>query len=147
MTKKINSSMRLKVQLFVCVGLMAFGCSSPDKKSDNAAAEGVAALAPEAFKENFASASNPVLIDVRTPAEVQEGIIPGAVNIDIKDSLFTDKIKELDKNNTYFLYCKAGKRSNDAARQMEQMGFKNISVLEGGITEWKAKGLETVPPK
>lgn len=139
--------MKWKVRPLVCVILTMFACSSPDKKTTNATDGGIAVLTPEAFNENLSTASNAILIDVRTPEEVQEGIIPRAVNMNIKDSTFTDQIKELDKNNAYFLYCKSGKRSSDAAKEMEDMGFKNISVLDGGIVAWEAKGLGTVKPE
>jgi rhodanese-related sulfurtransferase len=137
---------KYRVQLFACVLLTVFACSSPDKKSSDGSAEGIAVLGPEVFKENLSTTSEPVLIDVRTPGEVREGIIQGAVNMDIKDSTFADKLKDLDRSKSYFLYCKAGKRSDDAAKRMEEMGFKNVSVLDGGIVEWKAKGFETVKP-
>ena len=137
---------KYRIQLLALVVVTVVGCSSPDKKSSDETVQGTARLSPEMFKENLSTVSDPVLIDVRTPGEVEEGIIQGAVNMDIKDSTFTDKLKELDKSKSYFLYCKAGKRSDDAAKQMEEMGFKHISVLDGGIVEWKEKGLETVTP-
>ena len=139
--------MRWKALPLVCVIWMMFACSSPDKKSTDATDGGITVLTPKVFNENLSAASNPILIDVRTPEEIQEGIIPTAVNMNIKDSTFTDQIKKLDKNNAYFLYCKSGKRSSDAAKQMEDMGFKNISVLDGGIVEWEAKRLGTVKPE
>lgn len=138
---------KYRIQFLALVMVMVVACSSPDKKSSDGTEQGTARLSPEMFKENLSTASQPVLIDVRTPGEVQEGIIQGAVNMDIKDSTFTDKLKDLDKSKSYFLYCKAGKRSDDAAKQMEEMGFKRISVLDGGIVEWKEKGLETVKPE
>jgi rhodanese-related sulfurtransferase len=137
---------KCRVQYLACVLLIMFGCSSPEKKSSTEAEQGIVTLTPEAFKDELSSVPNAVIIDVRTPAEVQEGMIQGAVNLDIKDSTFTGKLRELDKNNAYFVYCKAGTRSDVAAKQMEEMGFKNIRVLEGGMMEWKAKGLETVEP-
>lgn len=137
---------KLGVQFLAFALLTMFSCSTPEKKSSTEAEQGIVVLTPEAFKDELSSAPNAVIIDVRTPAEVQEGMIRGAVNLDIKDSTFTGKISELDKNKNYFVYCKAGTRSDDAAKQMEEMGFKNISVLEGGMIKWKATGFETVEP-
>ncbi len=70
---------------------------------------------PKTFKDKVASAgANAVLLDVRTPEEVAEGIIPGAVNIDFRAPDFAEKIAELDKDKTYFVYCKVGGRSAKA---------------------------------
>jgi rhodanese-related sulfurtransferase len=138
--------MNLKTTLSVCFLLIAIACSSPDKKESQVSTdENIRSLTPEEFKENLAAA-DAILIDVRTPEEVAQGVIPGAVNIDIKDSTFTSKINALEKDKSYFVYCKAGTRSENAAKQMEQLGLKNISVLDGGIVDWEKKGFETVKP-
>jgi phage shock protein E len=138
--------MTFKTTLSVCFLLIAIACSSPDKKENQVSNdESIKSLTPQEFKENLAD-SNAILIDVRTPEEVAQGVIPGAINIDIKDSTFTSKINALEKDKTYFVYCKAGVRSENAAKQMEQLGFKNIGVLDGGIVGWEKKGFETVKP-
>jgi rhodanese-related sulfurtransferase len=36
-----------------------------------------------------------------------------------------------------FVYCKAGSRSGSAVDIMEDMGFKEIYDLSGGITGWQ----------
>lgn len=80
-----------------------------------------------------------VLIDVRTPAEVSSGFIKGTSHfMDINDSDFSSKINALDKSKTYVVYCRSGARSNRAAQQMVQSGFKQVKNLQGGIMSWKA---------
>src|SRR5688500_7607118 len=131
--------MTFKTTLSVCFLLIAIACSSPEKNENQVSNdESIKSLTPQEFKENLAD-SNAILIDVRTPEEVAQGVIPGAINIDIKDSTFTSKINALEKDKSYFVYCKAGVRSENAATQMEQLGFKNISVLDGGIVGWEKK--------
>lgn len=131
----------------ICFVLIAFACSSPDKKENDASSgDAIKSLPAQEFKEDLSEATNAVLIDVRTPVEVAEGIIPGAVIMDIKDSTFAEKITTLEKEKSYFVYCKSGVRSTEAAKQMEQAGLKNISVLDGGILSWEEQGFETVKP-
>jgi len=77
-----------------------------------------------------------VILDVRTPEETQEGIIEGAVEIDFQDPAFNQKIKELDKDKTYLVYCAAGVRSEGSCKKMAKLGFKNLYNLEGGYDEW-----------
>jgi thioredoxin 1 len=129
--------------LFGLLLLMAT-CTPAEKKeaSDNE----VVALAPRDFKSTLASKPDAILVDVRTPDEFSEGIIAGAINIDFKDPSFSEKINALDKNKPYFLYCLSGKRSGDAAKQMDSVGFKSIYMLEGGFKSWKNEGLEMTRP-
>ncbi|MEZ4894411.1 MAG: rhodanese-like domain-containing protein [Saprospiraceae bacterium] len=72
-----------------------------------------------------------MLLDVRTPAEFAQGAIPGA-NIDFLSPSFAGKIKNLDKDVTYFLYCRSGARSAQAGKQMNKLGF-DVRNLSGGI--------------
>jgi rhodanese-related sulfurtransferase len=46
----------------------------------------------------------------------------------------------LNKKGTYLLYCRSGSRTRKAADAMQKMGFKNVYMLEGGITAWKDAG-------
>ena len=134
-------------KLSICFFLIVFGCSSPEKKQTGDSLEkGAVVLAPQDFKSELLSSSNAVLVDVRKPEELPEGVIAGAINLDFTDSAFTTKISELDKEKTYFVYCKSGKRSADAVKQMEEAGFEHIYTLEGGLKNWVDQGLETVKP-
>lgn len=86
------------------------------------------------------SEENAVILDVRTPNEVAEGIIPNAIHIDIfKGQGFIDEVQQLDKTKTYFVYCKAGGRSGQACALMNQLGFEHTYNLLGGFSEWKGE--------
>ena len=128
---------------FLLISLILASCGGKEsvKNSDGADTAPIG-LTPQEFKSKLASTPDAVLVDVRKPEELSEGMIDGAINIDYKDSSFTDKIQTLDKTKPYFLYCKSGKRSGDAAREMEKLGFENLYVLEGGIKNLEDEGLE-----
>ena len=81
-----------------------------------------------------------VILDVRTAEEVAEGHLAGAKNIDVQSDLFDVSIEQLDKDKTYLLYCRSGKRTAVAGAKMKAAGFKNVYMMEGGITAWKEKG-------
>ena len=84
--------------------------------------------------------NNSIIIDVRADHEVAEGIIPNAINIDIYGGqLFMDEINKLDKNKSYFIYCKAGGRSAQACSIMNQLGFEKTYNLLGGFSNWTGK--------
>jgi rhodanese-related sulfurtransferase len=78
-----------------------------------------------------------VVIDVRTPEEFAEGTIPKAINIDVKANDFLDQIIKLDKEKTYLLSCRSGKRSARAAGIMEENGFKYLYNMKGGYLQWQ----------
>lgn len=81
---------------------------------------------------------NAVILDVRTEDECMEGIIPGALNIDIyKGQGFIYQVDELDKTKNYYVYCKAGGRSAQACSIMNQMGFETTYNLMGGFSQWE----------
>jgi len=84
------------------------------------------------------------LVDVRTPEEYKEGFIENSQNIDYQSPTFEDDIKKLDKSKPVILYCKSGNRSAKCAKKLIEAGFEQVYELEGGITEWKYKGLDVI---
>jgi rhodanese-related sulfurtransferase len=84
---------------------------------------------------NQLRAENPdaVVLDVRTKAEVEKGMIDGALHIDVSRPDFKQQIQELDKDQTYLVYCRSGRRSVTACNAMEQEGFTSLYNLMGGI--------------
>jgi|LakMenEpi03Aug12_release.lakeMendotaPanAssembly.Ray.scaffolds.fasta_scaffold491970_2 rhodanese-related sulfurtransferase len=89
-------------------------------------------LSGRAFKQQLEAAENAVLLDVRTAGEYAGGSIPGAKNIDFLSAAFMQKVEKLDKNATYFLFCRSGNRSGQACQMMHKMGF-DVRNLSGGI--------------
>lgn len=90
--------------------------------------------------EKLSSKKKNMVLDVRTPEEVAEGHLPGAVNINFLGDNFSSELNNLNKNKTYLLYCRSGSRTRRAADQMQKAGFKKVYMLEGGITAWKEAG-------
>lgn len=83
---------------------------------------------------------NAVILDVRTEDECNEGIIPHSMNIDIyKGQGFIYALEDLDKSKNYYVYCKAGSRSEQACHIMNQLGFENTYNLLGGIMQWEGE--------
>ena len=76
-------------------------------------------------------------VDVRTPKEYAAGHIDNAINIDVSDStMFSKNVEKLDKEKPIYIYCQMGGRSNRAAQQLKNMGFKTIFDYTGGYGEW-----------
>lgn len=88
------------------------------------------------FKKLMAN-PNTVVIDVRTPGEIAEGKIEGALEMDFYQPDFKDRIQALDKDKTYLIYCRSGGRSKSACQMMNQMGFESLYNLRAGYTDWE----------
>lgn len=94
-------------------------------------------LSQEQWWEGTQNETDAVILDVRTPEEWNDGIIPGAINIDIyQGPAFMEAIGELDKDKSYYVYCRSGARSANACNIMSQLGFLKAYNLSGGIMGW-----------
>jgi rhodanese-related sulfurtransferase len=85
-----------------------------------------------------------VIIDVRTAPEFSSGHMENDINIDIYKTDFKSSISALDRNSKYLIYCQTGIRSAQAARIMDDLGFKEIYDLNGGIAQWIQDGNSVV---
>ena len=124
-----------KILLLTLLAFFAFTGISLAQSADSAMVVSV-----ETFEKMSKKKKKTVILDVRTPEEVAEGHLAGAKNIDVQDELFQQNIEQLDKNKTYLLYCRSGKRTAVAGAKMKAAGFKKVYMLDGGITSWKEKG-------
>ena len=75
------------------------------------------------------------LIDVRSDAEVAEGVIPGAEHIPI-DTFDPSKL-DFSDGRTVIPYCHSGGRSERAARMLAAHTQQSVRHLEGGIVAWR----------
>lgn len=95
-------------------------------------------LTQEEWSVQLRQDDNAVILDVRTAEEWEDGIIPNAHMIDIyKGQEFITDVDQLDKTKNYYVYCKAGGRSQQACQIMNQMGFANTYNLIGGMMQWQ----------
>ena len=81
---------------------------------------------------------NQFLLDVRTPAEVQNGTIPGAVNIPLDE--LRSRLAELPTNKEILAFCQVGLRGYLACRILMQKGFTCRNLTGGYKTYCAATG-------
>ena len=125
----------------VCIFLFSiFSCNSSGSEVKNEL------LSPEAAADQLQSNPKIVVMDVRTPAEMQSGFITGAMNLNFNSPEFQSSLDNLDHSKTYFVYCASGKRSDKAMQMMKEKGFEHILTLDGGLNAWVAAGLPTTKP-
>jgi len=100
----------------------------------------MADLTQEQWTDKMNSIPEAIILDVRTDAEVAEGYIRGARQMDISDPPgFMSTMDELDPDATYLIYCRSGSRSGQACALFKSRGFKEVYNLIGGILEWRGE--------
>ena len=101
-------------------------------------------LSQKQWSEQVANQQDAIIIDVRTPAEWAEGIIPNALMINIYSGQeFVDRINALEnKDANYYVYCRSGMRSHQACDYMNELGFTNAFNLNGGILQYAGEKIK-----
>ena len=90
------------------------------------------------------------LIDIRDAFELQrEGSVENSFHIPrglLEFSIHPDSAyiqnNQIDLNKETVLFCAAGGRSSLAAKTLKEMGFKNVSHVEGGFGLMVQKGFK-----
>lgn len=91
-------------------------------------------------KSQLAEPQPPVLIDVREASEWQNGHLPNAVHLS-KGVIERDIEKVIpDLEKPIILYCGGGFRSALAAKNLQEMGYKNVISMNGGFRGWCEAG-------
>ena len=141
-------------------GTSATGSSANDPSPPDGNADRVAVTTPpatptddgefsrlgfEAALEEYDAGTT--FVDARRTKEYVAGHINGAISISpYEQATLADKImrltEEVPEEAPVVVYCTASADCEDSAlvsRQLQQAGFQNIMIYEGGFPEWDAK--------
>ena len=123
------------LSILAAIGIGTVSCSAED---------GIVVLSPQDFINQVKADTSAVILDVRTPAEYAEGHLVNAKLLDyLNAEAFDAGVKSLDKANTYYIYCRSGRRSHGVCLKMKAQGFK-VFDMEGGYLNWVKQGLPVV---
>lgn len=138
--------MKTFVTFLVALSLLSACGNSPSESgsSETTQATGSIEQVDAAQFKKLTESPNALVLDVRTAAEVAEGHLPNAVNIDIYGSDFMAKVQQLPKDREILVYCTVGARSQQAADILSKQGFAKVYNLDGGIVAWQRNGFEVV---
>ena len=97
-------------------------------------------LNQQKWRSQLESEENFIILDVRTSEEFEQLRLPNSTNIDFYNPQdFIQELEKLDKNKSYYVYCRTGSRSANTCVLMKEMGFSKTYNLLGGITEWEGE--------
>lgn len=97
-------------------------------------------ISPKDLKQWYDDGKDMVILDTRNAFEVEFGAFKDAVHYDIHNfTEFADIVQQLPeemKSKTIVTYCTGGIRCEKAAPFMQQLGFKDVYQLDGGILNY-----------
>jgi rhodanese-related sulfurtransferase len=81
-----------------------------------------------------------VIIDVRQANAFSTGRIAGAINL--RADLLEQRIAEVveDFSTPLLVYCSIGKESPSSAEKLVNLGYRDVSLLKGGLYSWLEAG-------
>ena len=89
--------------------------------------------------QDHATATAPLLVDVREPDEFAEFRAEGAILVPL--STFMLRYQSLPRDRELLLICRTGARSGQATAFMLANGWPEVANVEGGTLAWLRAGL------
>ena len=121
----------MKKLTFIAIFISFFLCTFAQIKT----------VSVEEFEKLLTNCKGEQLIDIRTPQEFEKYRIRSARNMDSRNTDFRKNIETLNKNKPVFIYCLSGARSKASLEVFQELGFKTVYDLGGGINAWSKAGM------
>ena len=107
------------------------------------------AAAPSVTLEDARAAlekSSAVVVDIREPGEHATGVAKGALLVPMRQ--LEKRLGDITKSKTQplILICATQNRSSRLAEQLQAAGYSNVSYVNGGMSQWAARGWPMVKP-
>jgi len=122
---------------------------------EEAAAE-VPGIGPAEARRRQQADPNTLIVDVRDPANrrasgmaagaiaVSAGTLPFVADTEVPEAWRDPRLQ--DRSRPVITVCDLGPMSAMAAKTLKDMGFTDVSYVEGGTQAWKEAGLPTESP-
>ncbi|MGI9613410.1 MAG: molybdopterin-synthase adenylyltransferase MoeB, partial [Acidimicrobiales bacterium] len=87
-----------------------------------------------------AQADGALILDIREPDETAQGIVPGSTQI-VRGNLESQvEARIVDKTTPLVVMCAGGVRSAFAAKTLTELGYTDVTSMDGGFNRWKDEG-------
>ena len=105
-------------------------------------------MPPVRAKQLLDSGEKILFFDLREPEEFKREHLPGAISIPLRE--LPSQYNKVPRAGRVVLYCGCGPGNIEEGYSyqiLREQGYRNVSVLEGGISEWQRLGypVETEP--
>ena len=118
-----------------------------------AAAANVEGISPAEAQQRLEQDPNALLVDVRDAGDIPStGLVSGGMNISLgmlpikADLELPEDWREpglQDRSRQVITTCQLGPNAAIGAKLLKDMGFTNVTYMDGGMEAWKAAGLPT----
>lgn len=106
-------------------------------KAESATNIDIAEIRISDLEKILQTSPHPILIDVRTSQEYSAGHVPGALLFPLESLDPEALIEKFNlKDQTFYLICRSGRRSKDAAILFKEAGAQNPVNVTGGTNAW-----------
>ena len=134
--------MRKYIFITIIVLILLVGCAKKEpgnithgENQISGEDKGYINISAEKAKEMIDKGEYGVILDVRSLEEYNEGHIEEAILLPVSE--IKEKVEAIipDKDEVVLLYCRSGRRSATAAKDLIEMGYDNVYDF-GGIIDW-----------
>ena len=113
----------------------------------------VSSVAPKDVQAKIDGSKKPLIVDVREPEGVAEtGAIPTSINVplgmlaikadqELPEAMRDERLQ--DREQEVIVTCAAGGQAALGAKTLKDMGFTNVTYVEGGMRGWQEAGMPT----
>ena len=97
-------------------------------------------MTAEQLEKSIRAKKSPAVLDVRTWMEYNSGHIEGAFHAPLSKLFGVAKAEAPTKNELLVLVCEHGPRAQLALALLKMRGYKNLTLLSGHMSQWRASG-------
>ncbi|MEW6742076.1 MAG: FAD-dependent oxidoreductase [Planctomycetota bacterium] len=91
-------------------------------------------ITQEEVKRRLAAGEDFLLLDARSPAEVEAAAIRGATNIPL--GKVRQSLDHIPKDKPIVCFCQLSLRGYEASLMLKAAGYQEVRVMDGGIAMW-----------
>ncbi len=124
--------------LAISAGLLMLGCSEPVNSADHVTLE-------QARADH--EAGKVMLVDIRETREHKTGVAAGAVLLPMSELPQKQSLLPKNPDQEVLLICNTQNRSKATLQKLKEQGYQNIRYVDGGMSQWAAKGWPMVAPQ
>ena len=88
-----------------------------------------------------------MLVDIRETREHLTGVAQGAVLLPMSELPQKQSLLPKDLDQPVLLICNTQNRSKATFQSLKKQGYQNIRYVDGGMSQWAAKGWPMVAPQ
>ena len=127
--------MKTALVLLCFISLQLFSQNTIKEALDQYNKHSVSYISVEELYEKLSLKAPIYLLDAREKSEYEVSHLQNAIWVGYS-KLNLEAVENINKSSTLIVYCSIGVRSEQVGEKLNEMGFKNIYNLHGGIFEW-----------